>query len=123
MTLEYKKSSAMHPASTKLYSGAGLGLLGVRIQHAVYVYQILQLNSCCEIASQSAWGRRNGTREKEHPPLPLLLLHLLRPRSSILVDPKDPDSVELRQFGDQDAHEGDGVDDEVDPVILCVKAG
>lgn len=113
----------MYPAPTKLYSGAGLGLLGVRIQHAVYVYRILQLNSRCEMTSQSAWGRRNGTREKEHPPLPLLLLHSLWPRSSVLVDPKDPDSVELRQFGDQDAHEGDGVDDEVDPVVLCVKAG
>lgn len=42
---------------------------------------------------------------------------------SVLVDPKDPDSVELRQFGDQDAHEGDGVDDEVYPVVLGVKAG
>lgn len=47
----------------------------------------------------------------------------LRPRRSVFVDPKDPDSVELRQFGDQDAHEGDGVDDEVYPVVLGVKAG
>lgn len=31
--------------------------------------------------------------------------------------------MKLRQFGDQDAHKGDGVDYEVYPVILCVKAG
>lgn len=55
---------------TKLYSGACLGLLGMRIQHAVYVYWILHLNSCCEIISQCAWGWGNGAREKELPPLP-----------------------------------------------------
>lgn len=67
-------------------------------------------------------GGRNGAGEKESPPCPAPR-HPLRPRRSVLVDPKDPDSVELRQFGDQDAHEGDGVDDEVYPVVLGVKAG
>lgn len=61
--------------------------------------------------------------ERRNPPFALLLRHPLQPRRSVLVDPKDPDSVELRQFGDQDTHEGDGVDDEVYPVILGVKAG
>lgn len=61
--------------------------------------------------------------ERRNPPSAPLLRHLRRPRRSVLVDPKDPDSVELRQFGDQDAHQGDGVDDEVYPVVLGVKAG
>lgn len=60
----------------------------------------------------------NGAGEKEPPPLPIS--SAIR---SVLVDPKDPDSVKLRQFGDQHAHEGDGVDDEVYPVVLGVKAG
>lgn len=48
---------------------------------------------------------------------------LLHPGDSVLVDSKDPDSVELGQLGDQDAHEGDGVDDEVYPVVFRVEAG
>lgn len=67
-------------------------------------------------------GRGNGAGE-ENPPSAPLLRHPLRPCRSVLVDPEDPDSVELRQFGDQDAHEGDGVDDEVYPVVLGVEAG
>lgn len=46
----------------------------MRIQHAVYVYWVLRLNSRCEIRSQWAWGWRNRAREKELPlasaPLP-----------------------------------------------------
>lgn len=57
-----------------LYSGACLDLLGMRIQHAVYVYWVLHLNSRCEIRSQWARGWRNRAREKELPlasaPLP-----------------------------------------------------
>jgi len=69
--------------------------------------------------SQCVWAGGNGSGEDEPPRAPLLL-HL---QPSVLVDPKDPDSVELRQFGDQDAHQGDGVDDEVYPVVFGVKAG
>lgn len=89
----------------------------MRIQHAVYVYWVLHLNSCCETIP--VWAGGNGSGEEEPPPAPLLL----HPHTSVLVDPKDPHSVELRQFGDQDAHQGDGVDDEVYPVVLGVKAG
>lgn len=67
-------------------------------------------------------GGGNGAGEGNSPSA-LLLLHPLRPRRSVLVDAKDPHAVELRQFGDQDAHEGDGVDDEVYPVVLGVKTG
>lgn len=80
------------------------------------------LNSCCKTTSQSAWGEETGL-ERRNPLFAPLLRHPLQPRRSVLVDPKDPDSMELRQFGDQDAHEGDGVDDEVYPVVLGVKAG
>lgn len=43
--------------------------------------------------------------------------------SSVLIDPKDADAVQLGQFGNQDAHQGDCVDDEVYLVVLCVEAG
>lgn len=67
-------------------------------------------------------GVRNQGQREEHPLTPAPLPSL-QPRSSVLVDPKDPDAVKLRQFGDQDGHEGDGVDYEVYPVVLGVKAG
>lgn len=92
--------------------------MGTRIQHAECVSWDLRLNSRCETTPQSAW-EETGLERRNSPFAPLL--H--RPRRSVLVDPKDPDSVELRQFGDQDAHEGDGVDDEVYPVVLGIKAG
>ena len=58
---------------TKLYSGACLDLLGMRIQHAVCVYWILHLNSRCEIISQCAWGGETGLERRNSPlsPAPL----------------------------------------------------
>lgn len=43
--------------------------------------------------------------------------------NSVLVDSKDTDTMQLRQLGDQDAHQRDGVDDEMYPVIFCVETG
>lgn len=80
------------------------------------------LNSHCEMTSQGA--RRRGTRVRERNILsPWLLFRSLQLRGSVLVDPEDPDAVKLRQFGNQDGHEGDGVDYKVYPIILGVKAG
>lgn len=31
--------------------------------------------------------------------------------------------MELRKFGDKHGEQGNGVDDEVDPVILCIETG
>lgn len=42
---------------------------------------------------------------------------------SVFVDAKDPDTVELGQFGQQDAEQGGGVDHEVSWVVLGVEAG
>lgn len=44
-------------------------------------------------------------------------------QNSVLIDPKDADSVQLGQFGDQNTHQGDCVDNEVYPVIFSVEAG
>lgn len=43
--------------------------------------------------------------------------------SSVLINSKETDPVELRQFGDKYGEQGNGVDDEVDPVILCIETG
>lgn len=69
---------------------------------------------CVCRAEEPGWGGK----EKE---LPLLLFRWAP--GSVLVDAEDADAVELRQLGDQDAHQGDGVDDKVYPVVLGVKAG
>lgn len=42
---------------------------------------------------------------------------------SVLIDSKNPDSVELRQLGDEHAHQGHSVEDEMDLVVLGVEAG
>lgn len=49
-------------------------------------------------------------------------LLVLRP-PSVFINPKETDAVELRQFGDKHGEQGNGVDDEVDPVILCIETG
>lgn len=43
--------------------------------------------------------------------------------TSVLIDSKDADSVELGQLGDEHTHQGHGVEDEVDLVVLGVEAG
>lgn len=42
---------------------------------------------------------------------------------SVLIDSKNPDPVELGQFGDEHTHQGHGVEDEMDLVILGIEAG
>lgn len=42
---------------------------------------------------------------------------------SVLINPKDPDAVELRQLGDEHGEQGDGVDHKMDPIVLGVEAG
>lgn len=42
--------------------------------------------------------------------------------ASVLVDPEEPDSVQLRELGDEHGEQGHGVDDEVNPVVLGVEA-
>lgn len=43
--------------------------------------------------------------------------------SSVLVNPEEPDSMQLRKLGDEHGEQRHRVDDEVDPVILGVEAG
>lgn len=43
--------------------------------------------------------------------------------SSVFVDPKYPYSVKLRQFGEEDAEEGAGVDEEMCRVVFGVETG
>lgn len=43
--------------------------------------------------------------------------------SSVLVNPKEPDSMQLRKLGDEHGEQRHCVDDEVDPVVLGVEAG
>lgn len=43
--------------------------------------------------------------------------------TSVLIDSKNPDSMELGQLGDEHAHQGHSVEYEVDLVILGVEAG
>lgn len=83
----------------------------------IHVYWILHLKSRCEIIARP--GGEGGLRPRGFP----FHFSSLHPGGSVLVDPKDPDSVELGQFGDQDAHQGDGVDYEVYPVIFRVETG
>lgn len=42
---------------------------------------------------------------------------------SVLIDSKNPDSVELGQLGDEHAHQRHSVEDEMDLVVLSVEAG
>lgn len=42
---------------------------------------------------------------------------------SVLIDSKNPDSMELGQLGDEHAHQGHGVEDEMDLVVLGIEAG
>lgn len=51
------------------------------------------------------------------------LLVLKTKASSILINPEKTDPVKLRKFGDKHSEQGNGVDDEVDPVILCIETG
>lgn len=46
-----------------------------------------------------------------------------RRASSVLVNPEQPDSVQLRKLGDEHGEQRHRVDDEVDPVVLGVEAG
>lgn len=43
--------------------------------------------------------------------------------SSVLINPKDPHAVQLRQLGDEDGEQGDGVHHEMSPVVFGVEAG
>ncbi len=52
----------------------------------------------------------------------ILLCWRSKPRQ-LLINSKETDPVELRQFGDKHSEQGNGVDDEVDPVILCIETG
>lgn len=51
------------------------------------------------------------------------LLVLKTKALSVLINPKKTDTVELRKFRDKHSEQGNGVDDEVDPVILCIETG
>lgn len=42
---------------------------------------------------------------------------------SVLIDSKNPDAMELGQLGDEHTHQGHGVEDEMDLVILGIEAG
>lgn len=42
---------------------------------------------------------------------------------SVLINPKDPHAVQLRQLGDEHGEQGNGVDHKMDPIILGVEAG
>lgn len=42
---------------------------------------------------------------------------------SVLIDSKNADSVQLGQLGDEHTHQGHGVEDEMDLVVLGVEAG
>lgn len=46
-----------------------------------------------------------------------------RRASSVLVNPEEPDAVQLRELGDEHGEQRHRVDDEVDPVVLGVEAG
>lgn len=71
---------------------------------------------------QRKWGSHSGisqlTRKRERGKK-----RLPTPLNSVLVDSKDTDTMQLGQLGDQDAHQRDGVDDEMYPVIFCVETG
>lgn len=43
--------------------------------------------------------------------------------SSVLIDSKNPDSMELGQLGDEHAHQRHSVQDEMDLVVLGIEAG
>lgn len=43
--------------------------------------------------------------------------------SSVFINPKETHPVKLRQFGDKHSEHGNGVDEEVDPVILRIETG
>lgn len=47
----------------------------------------------------------------------------LEKASSVLVNPEEPDSVQLRKLGDEHGEQRQCVDGEVDPVVLGVEAG
>ena len=55
-----------------------------------------------------------GTEEKEEVSSSAL---------SVLINPKDPHAVQLRQLGDEDSEQGDRVDHKMDPVVFGVEAG
>ena len=42
---------------------------------------------------------------------------------SVLINPKDPHAVELRQLGDEHGEQGNGVHHKMDPVVFGVEAG
>lgn len=42
---------------------------------------------------------------------------------SVLINPKDPHTMQLWQLGDEYSEQGNGVDHEMDPIVLCVEAG
>lgn len=42
---------------------------------------------------------------------------------SVLINPKNPHAVQLRQFGDEYSEQGNGVDHKMDSVIFGVEAG
>lgn len=43
--------------------------------------------------------------------------------SSVLVNPKNPHSVQLRQFGDENGQQGHGVDHKMGLIVFGVEAG
>lgn len=43
--------------------------------------------------------------------------------SSVLVNPKDPHSVQLRQFRDENGQQGHGVDHKMSLIVFGVEAG
>lgn len=42
---------------------------------------------------------------------------------SVLINPKDPHTVQLGQLGDEHGEQGDGVDHKMDPIVFGVEAG
>lgn len=46
-----------------------------------------------------------------------------RAASSVLVNPKDPHSMQLRQFGNEDSQQGHGVDHKMGLIVFGVETG
>lgn len=42
---------------------------------------------------------------------------------SVLINPKDPHTVQLGQLGDENGEQGNGVDHKMDPIVFGVEAG
>lgn len=46
-----------------------------------------------------------------------------RAASSVLVNPKDPHSMQLRQFGNEDSQQGHGIDHKMGLIVFGVETG